>query len=96
MLHVEVTQNNPIVLSFIELLSRGATNRHEVSHSLSKTALHEAEVGELTTMEGRFTKTHVIYHAMFVFWGISYFEAALWKGGLYSSWNLAPVKAAQV
>ena len=55
MLHVEVTQNNPIVLSFIELLSQDALKRRVSSNTSSQIPLHVAEVNEMTTIEGKST-----------------------------------------
>ena len=54
MLHVEVTQNNPTVLTFIELLSQGAHRRAAVQKA-SNTSLHVVEGGKVTAIHGRLT-----------------------------------------
>ena len=58
MLYVEVTQNNPIVLTFIELLVRGATNRKGASKTSSQLPLDGVEEGEMTTIQGVSSTIH--------------------------------------
>ena len=67
MLHVEVTQNNPIVLSFIDLLSQGALKRRAAAEISPETPLYMVEGGNMTTIEGRhahqYHDIHIIHRS---------------------------------
>ena len=55
-IYVESTQNNPIALAFIEILSRGLGEQHIAWMNSLQSPLHAAEEGESVVKESKVGK----------------------------------------